>query len=244
MGGVEQAEAGGARVEVGVRVHGQQRHVRQAEQRVEQREADQGGEDEVLRHEAQALEELRPSVRGRRTPGRPARSGSATVEDERARRRRRRPARGRAAPPNAAMRMPVIDGPIIRPACQGIEPSATALASRARSTSCGTRDSRAGSSKARNALLSAASATRYSTRTRPSTGHGEGDDQGGRGPELRRQEQPHPIHAIGEDAAEELERHERHALGEPEVAQIARARAVSSHVSHANVMYSARWPST
>ena len=60
-------------------------------------------------------------------------------------------------PPNAAMRMPVMDGPIMRPACQGMEPSAMALGSRSRSTSWGTRAMRLGSSKARNVLLSAAS---------------------------------------------------------------------------------------
>src|SRR3989304_2732283 len=41
------------------------------------------------------------------------------------------------APPNAAIRTPVMDGPIMRPACQGIEPSAIALESRSRSMSWG-----------------------------------------------------------------------------------------------------------
>ena len=67
------------------------------------------------------------------------------------------------------MRTPVIEGPIIRPACQGMEPSAIAFGSRARSTSCGMSESRLGSSKARNALLSAASASRWPTRATPST---------------------------------------------------------------------------
>ncbi len=67
-------------------------------------------------------------------------------------------------PPKAAIRMPVIEGPIMRPACQGMEPSATALASRSRPTICGTMDIRVGSSKARKVLLSAARARRCSTR--------------------------------------------------------------------------------
>ena len=46
------------------------------------------------------------------------------------------------------------DGPIIRPACQGIEPRAIAFGSRSRSISCGTSDIRLGSSNARKLLLS------------------------------------------------------------------------------------------
>ena len=56
----------------------------------------------------------------------------------------------------------------MRPACQGIEPSAIALASRSRPTICGTMDMRVGSSKARKVLLSAARARRCSTRIAPS----------------------------------------------------------------------------
>ena len=63
-------------------------------------------------------------------------------------------------PPKAAISTPVIDGPIMRPACQGIEPSAMAFGSRSRATICGTSDMRLGSSKARKVLLSAASASR------------------------------------------------------------------------------------
>jgi len=70
-------------------------------------------------------------------------------------------------PPNAAITTPVIDGPIMRPACQGIEPSATAFGSCARGMSCGTSDMRLGSSKARNTQLSAASVSRCATPTRP-----------------------------------------------------------------------------
>lgn len=71
-------------------------------------------------------------------------------------------------PPKAAIRMPVREGPIMRPACQGIEPSAIALGSRSRPTICGTMDIRVGSSKARKVLLSAARARRCSTRISPS----------------------------------------------------------------------------
>src|SRR5947209_206889 len=59
------------------------------------------------------------------------------------------------APPKAAIRMPVIDGPIMRPACHGMEPSAIAFGRRSRSTSCGISAIRLGSSKARKVLLSA-----------------------------------------------------------------------------------------
>jgi hypothetical protein len=53
-----------------------------------------------------------------------------------------------------------MDGPIMRPACQGMEPSAMAFGSRSRPTICGTSDMRLGSSKARKVLLRAASASR------------------------------------------------------------------------------------
>ena len=71
------------------------------------------------------------------------------------------------APPNAAIRMPVMDGPIMRPACQGIEPSAIAFGSRSRSISWGMSAMRLGSSKARKALLNAASTSRCSRLASP-----------------------------------------------------------------------------
>ena len=61
------------------------------------------------------------------------------------------------------------EGPIMRPACHGIDPSAIALGRRSRSTSWGIIAIRLGSSNARKTLLAAASASRCSTRARPMT---------------------------------------------------------------------------
>ncbi len=70
-------------------------------------------------------------------------------------------------PPKAAMSTPVMEGPIMRPACQGTEPSAMAFGSRSRPTIWGTRAMRLGSSNARKVLLSTARARSHSTRRTP-----------------------------------------------------------------------------
>src|SRR5262249_23707577 len=132
------------------------------------------------------------------------------------------------APPRAAMRIPVTEGPTMRPACQGMEPRAMALGRRSRSTSCGTSAMRLGSSKARKTLLSAAGARGGASRRQPnevrrSAGPEPGEEERGAEHEghqgLRRHEEPEPVDTIGEHAAAELEEDEGHALGEAEIGQ-------------------------
>ena len=107
----------------------------------------------------------------------------------------------------------------MRPACQGMEPSAIAFGSRSRATSCGISAMRLGSSNARKEPLSAAMTSRCSTRASPRTVSDEGRGQRQRGRDLRHEQETQPVGAIREDAAAELEEHERHALGQPEIAQ-------------------------
>ena len=71
------------------------------------------------------------------------------------------------APPKVAMRMPVMDGLIMRPACHGMAPSAIALEPLPRDER-GISAMRLGSSKARKVRrLSAARIIRCSTRAEP-----------------------------------------------------------------------------
>src|SRR5262249_48264753 len=134
------------------------------------------------------------------------------------------------APPRAAMRIPVTEGPTMRPACQGMEPRAMALGRRSRSTSCGTSAMRLGSSgrRERNAagLVEGAEAVAQrgegeEDREPRQAEHGEeergAEHEGHQG--LRRHEEPEPVDTIGEHAAAELEEDEGHALGEAEIGQ-------------------------
>ena len=82
------------------------------------------------------------------------------------------------APPKAAIRMPAMDGPIIRPACQGMEPSAIAFDRRARSTSCGISDSRLGSSNARKRVAQHGQHQQMLASATPEHGQDEGGGQG------------------------------------------------------------------
>ena len=80
--------------------------------------------------------------------------------------------------------------------------------------------------------------------SQPEDGQDEGRRQRQRDRDLRDEQEPQPVDAVREHAAAELEEDERHALCH---ARGSRARAdpcATSHVIHANVMYSARWPRT
>ena len=113
-----------------------------------------------------------------------------------------------------------MDGPIMRPACQGIEPSAMAFDRRARIDEL--RDQRQAARLVERPERVAQDGQRpgdAAKRTRPSTVEDERDGQGQRGEDLRAEQQTEAIGAVGQDAAEELEEHERHALREAEVAE-------------------------
>jgi hypothetical protein len=49
---------------------------------------------------------------------------------------------------------------------------------------------------------------------------GEGHQQHAGGQDLGAEQQAHPVDPVGEHAAPELEHHERHALGQPEIAEV------------------------
>ena len=113
----------------------------------------------------------------------------------------------------------MIDGPIIRPACQGIEPSAMALGKRSRSINWGISAIRVGSSNARNVLLNAASTSRCGTRASPRNARPNATVRTRAVRIWVPISKPQPVDAIGHDAAEELEDDEGHALGQAEIAE-------------------------
>ena len=120
------------------------------------------------------------------------------------------------------MSTPVIDGPIMRPACQGIEPSAMAFGSRSRPTICGHQGHAArlvegaegvGERGQRQQVLDARQRERRED---------EGREQGAGGEGLGDQQQAEAVDPVGEHAAPELEHDQRDALGQAQVAQVER----------------------
>ena len=112
-----------------------------------------------------------------------------------------------------------MDGPIMRPACHGMEPSAIAFGSRSRATSCGISAMRLGSSKARKDAAQRGQDEQVLEAGQPEHGEDEGRGQRQRDRDLRHEQEPQAVDAIREDAAAELEEDERHALGQPEIAE-------------------------
>ena len=216
--GVQQSVAGRAGVEVRVGVDRQQREVGHGEEAVEESQGDQAREHEVVPHEAHAFGELLehvPAVVSRRVAVHPERGCTGPARC----RRRRPPCPNPTAPPKAAIRTPVMDGPIMRPACQGIEPSAIAFGRRSRSISWGMSAMRLGSSNARKALLSAASTSRCSMRASPKSVRANAADSVSGDQGLRGDQEPQAVDAVGQDAAEELEEDQRHSLRQAEIGQ-------------------------
>ena len=107
----------------------------------------------------------------------------------------------------------------MRPACHGMEPSAIAFGSRSRATSCGIERHAARLVEGAEGAAQRGHDEQVLDAGQPEDGEDEGRGQRQRDRDLRHEQEPQPVDAIREDAAAELEEDERHALGQPEIAQ-------------------------
>ena len=231
----QQAVAGRAHPEIRVGVHGQQRDVREAEQRVEEGQADQAREYEVVADEAQPLDELRedaPSV---------ARFDLLTdvetaVERERgARGDRRQPEADRSAEGGD---QDAGDRRTDHPA--GL-PGDRAEGDRVRQPLAidQLRHERHPAGLVERAKAAAERGEHEQVLDTRESQHDqdEGEDQGRRRQGRRHEQEPPTTGAIGQDTGEELEHDERRALRQAEIAEMQRvARQLPRHPREGDVL--------